>query len=187
MKFNDGANVEAIVPLDPDRAEEPACGFFPRGRRPDRGSAQSRLLHGPDHAGQACRPQGRAARRMASRSRSSVATLTDDKEPGVNQGMGRFEFTPVAGREYKLPIESPMGIDEPVDLPDAPLKMACAAGGRRSDHRPAVPQGPGAQRQAEEPARRRFVPGPARRLGHPEGRTKLAYRLQPVFRTQKTG
>ncbi|MCI0639016.1 MAG: alpha-2-macroglobulin, partial [Gemmataceae bacterium] len=39
---------------------------------------------------------------------ANIHTLTDDQEPGVNQGMGRFEFTPELGRSYQLRIDSPI-------------------------------------------------------------------------------
>ncbi len=47
----------------------------------------------------------------------AVETVHDDKEPGVNQGMGRFEFTPKSGKVYALQIDSPVGITAPVALP----------------------------------------------------------------------
>ncbi len=47
----------------------------------------------------------------------AVATLTDDKEPGVNQGMGQFEFTPKAGSRYALKVDSPIGITDDYVLP----------------------------------------------------------------------
>jgi hypothetical protein len=46
-----------------------------------------------------------------------VETLHDDKEPGVNQGMGRFEFTPKSGKLYQLQIDSPAGIADRIPLP----------------------------------------------------------------------
>ncbi len=49
----------------------------------------------------------------------AVATVHDEKEPGVNQGMGRFEFTPKSGKTYALQIDSPAGIADPVALPKA--------------------------------------------------------------------
>jgi Flp pilus assembly protein TadB len=50
----------------------------------------------------------------------TVATLTNDKAPELNQGMGRFEFTPKAGRKYELKVESPIGITQLYELP--PIK-----------------------------------------------------------------
>ena len=46
-----------------------------------------------------------------------VATLSDDKEPGVNQGMGRFEFTPKAKAKYEIQIDAPVGITSKHVLP----------------------------------------------------------------------
>jgi hypothetical protein len=48
----------------------------------------------------------------------TAETLHDDEKPGVNQGMGKFAFTPKAGSTYALKIHSPAGIDKPVALPD---------------------------------------------------------------------
>ena len=39
-----------------------------------------------------------------------IRTLTDSQEPGVNQGMGAFEFTPQGNQKYELKIESPAGM-----------------------------------------------------------------------------
>ena len=44
-------------------------------------------------------------------------TLHDDGEPGVNQGMGRFEFTPRPGKKYELKIDSPIGVEGTYLLP----------------------------------------------------------------------
>ena len=46
-----------------------------------------------------------------------VQTLIDDKEPGVNQGMGRFEFTPKAGSRYAVQVDAPLGIADRHPLP----------------------------------------------------------------------
>ncbi len=48
----------------------------------------------------------------------TVQTLHDAKEPGVNQGEGRFEFTPKSGKKYELQIDSPIGINGRIPLPD---------------------------------------------------------------------
>ncbi len=47
----------------------------------------------------------------------TVETLTSEKTPELNQGMGRFEFTPKAGRKYRLKVESPIGITKLYELP----------------------------------------------------------------------
>jgi hypothetical protein len=48
----------------------------------------------------------------------AVQTLSDDKEPGVNQGMGRFEFTPKEGSRYGLRVTAPAGVARQYDLPE---------------------------------------------------------------------
>jgi anti-sigma factor RsiW len=50
----------------------------------------------------------------------TVATLVSDKTPELNQGMGRFEFTPKSGHKYELKVESPIGISRRYELP--PIK-----------------------------------------------------------------
>jgi alpha-2-macroglobulin-like protein len=50
----------------------------------------------------------------------AVQTLASEKTPELNQGMGRFEFTPKAGRKYELKVESPVGIAKLYELP--PIK-----------------------------------------------------------------
>ncbi len=47
----------------------------------------------------------------------AVETAHDDKEPGVNQGLGRFEFTPKAGHKYEVQVEQPQGVTGPFVLP----------------------------------------------------------------------
>jgi hypothetical protein len=49
-----------------------------------------------------------------------VETLASAETPELSQGMGRFEFTPKAGRKYELKVESPVGITQLYELP--PIK-----------------------------------------------------------------
>jgi hypothetical protein len=49
----------------------------------------------------------------------AVETLHDDKEPGVNQGMGKFSFTPKAGRKYEIEVETPAKLEGRPALPAA--------------------------------------------------------------------
>lgn len=50
---------------------------------------------------------------------ADVATLNDDLQPGANQGMGVFSFTPSANESYTLRIEQPAGIESVYTLPAA--------------------------------------------------------------------
>jgi hypothetical protein len=46
-----------------------------------------------------------------------VETLASEKTPELNQGMGRFEFIPKAGRKYELQVDSPVGVTKRHELP----------------------------------------------------------------------
>ena len=43
----------------------------------------------------------------------NVETLTDKDNPGVNQGLGVFTFTPTKGKRYALELDKPIGIVQP--------------------------------------------------------------------------
>ncbi|HEY1861786.1 MAG TPA: alpha-2-macroglobulin family protein, partial [Gemmataceae bacterium] len=48
---------------------------------------------------------------------STIQTLNDAKNPGANQGMGAFSFTPKTGIHYELKIDTPTGIEGKYELP----------------------------------------------------------------------
>lgn len=50
----------------------------------------------------------------------TIETMTDEKTPELNHGMGRFEFTPQKDRKYTLKVETPIGIAKLYELP--PIK-----------------------------------------------------------------
>src|SRR5262249_337999 len=50
---------------------------------------------------------------------AETETLNDPTQPGANQGMGRFEFTPQAGKPYELKIDTPAGMEGRYLLPGA--------------------------------------------------------------------
>ncbi len=116
VTFNDGGNVETIVRPIPIVLNKLQVDFFPEGGDlvagvPNRVYFQARtMLDKPaelrggivDDAGQV---------------QAEARTLNDPNEPGVNQGMGRFEFTPQSGRTYELKIDSPTGIEGKFELP----------------------------------------------------------------------
>jgi alpha-2-macroglobulin-like protein len=45
--------------------------------------------------------------------KTTFRTLTDAEQPGVNQGMGVFEFTPEAGKQYSVTLSEPLGLVQP--------------------------------------------------------------------------
>ncbi|MEO2090685.1 MAG: MG2 domain-containing protein, partial [Gemmataceae bacterium] len=53
---------------------------------------------------------------------TTLQTLTDPDQPGANQGLGVFEFTPVAGKQYAVKLSKPANLIQPAGgykLPDA--------------------------------------------------------------------
>ena len=53
--------------------------------------------------------------------KTTFRTLTDAEQPGVNQGLGVFEFTPEVGKAYSVKLSEPLGIVQPeggYKLPD---------------------------------------------------------------------
>lgn len=55
----------------------------------------------------------------------TIKTLTDEQHPGVNQGLGSFEFTPEAGKHYFVKLSKPLGIVQPL-IPAAASQQALA-------------------------------------------------------------
>ena len=117
VRFTDGGNTETIVRPVPVIVKKLLVQFYPEGGDlvadvPNRVYFQVRT------------PTGKPAElhgRIVDRSRNEVAaaqTLNDDKEAGVNQGMGSFVLTPKAGQRYELEIDSPIGIAGRHFLPD---------------------------------------------------------------------
>jgi hypothetical protein len=116
ITFNDGGNVETIVRPIPIVLKKLQVEFFPEGGDlvagvPNRVYFQARtMLDKPAEL------RGRIVDE-AGQVQAQAQTLNDPKEPGVNQGMGRFEFTPRAGKTYELKIDSPTGIEGRFLLP----------------------------------------------------------------------
>jgi hypothetical protein len=44
---------------------------------------------------------------------TALKTLTDPDQPGANQGLGVFEFTPQAGKRYTVRLDKPVGVVQP--------------------------------------------------------------------------
>lgn len=111
VSFQDGGNIEAIskpVPIVVDRLN---LEFFPEGGDLVAG-LPSRVYF------QAQTPLGKPAEVVArllengKEVLADVRTLSDDREPGINQGMGRFEITPVQDGKYELEILQPASVKQ---------------------------------------------------------------------------
>jgi hypothetical protein len=116
VQFTDGANVDAIVRAIPIVLKKFYVQLYPEGGDlvagvPNRVYFQARTtLDKPaELAGRVVDQDARVIARLE--------TLNDAREPGANQGMGVFEFTPVAGRKYQLQIDSPAGIVADYEFP----------------------------------------------------------------------
>jgi serine/threonine protein kinase len=118
LRFTDGANVETIVRPIPIVLNKLQVEFFAEGGDlvagvPNRVYFQARtMLDKPaELKGRVVDDHGKVI--------TEIKTLNVEKEPGINQGMGRFEFTPVAQTAYELKIVSPSGIQGKYSLPEA--------------------------------------------------------------------
>jgi serine/threonine protein kinase len=118
LRFTDGGNVETLVRPIPVVVNKLQVEFFPEGGDlvagvPNRIYFQARTLLGrpADLKGHIVDRNGNLVAR--------VQTWHDDKEVGVNQGMGSFELTPAADAGYELKIDAPASIQGRFPLPAA--------------------------------------------------------------------
>jgi hypothetical protein len=119
VRFDDGGSVETLVRPIPIVLKKLQVEFFPEGGDlvnglPNRVYFQARTM-----LGKPAELQGRIVDQDGHLVAQGVHTLNDDKEPGVNQGMGVFTFTPEAGKRYELKIDTPSGIEGKYALPAA--------------------------------------------------------------------
>jgi hypothetical protein len=116
VSFTDGGSVESLNKPIPIALKKLAVEFFTEGGDlvagvPNRIYFQARTTLGKpaDLKGRVVDAGGRGV--------AAAATLTDADEPGINQGMGRVEFTPEFGQSYKLLIDQPAGTEGEYGLP----------------------------------------------------------------------
>jgi hypothetical protein len=116
LQFNDGANVETMIRPIPIVVRRLRIDAYPEGGElvaglPNRVYFEVRTPLG--------KPADIVGRLVDSKGQTVVAirTLTDPSTSGVNRGLGRFEFTPQAGQEYKIVVDSPAGLKLSFPLP----------------------------------------------------------------------
>jgi hypothetical protein len=117
VQFTDGANVEAIVRPIPVVLKKLKVDFFPEGGELVAGVPNHVYFQARTLLGKPAELKGHIVDQDGKIVLAEVWTLHDDKEPGVNQGMGKFAFTPVAGRKYELKIDAPAGMEGKYELP----------------------------------------------------------------------
>jgi hypothetical protein len=112
VTFNEGGNPETIVRPIPIVLGKLFVDFYPEGGDLVPGLVNRVYFQARSSSGKPADLRGRIVDQTGLVV-AKVQTLTDDKEPGVNQGMGLFEFTPQAGKTYQLKIDSPAGMHGP--------------------------------------------------------------------------
>lgn len=117
IKFTDGGNNETLDRPLPIVLKDLQIEFFPEGGDlvadlPARVYFQARTPLG--------KPADIKALLLEDLEPTGIKmeTLNDENEVAVNQGMGRFSFTPRAGKKYQIQIVSPPGINRPILLPE---------------------------------------------------------------------
>jgi alpha-2-macroglobulin-like protein len=125
----DGGNIETLVRPIPIVLRDVLVDFYPEGG--DLVAGVPNRVYFQARAG-ASRPadiQGRILERggaltklgkpKPAREIARIHTLTDDKEPGLNQGLGAFTFVPLPDCHYELKLDAPVGVAKAYPLPRA--------------------------------------------------------------------
>jgi hypothetical protein len=117
IQFQDGGTHETLVRPIPVVLKKLFVEFFPEGGDLVAGvmnrvyfTARTTLGKPAELRGRLVGPDGKTI--------TPVLTAHSDHEPGVNQGMGVFTFTPQAGKTYEVKIDSPIGIEGHYRLPE---------------------------------------------------------------------
>ncbi len=121
VTFTDGGSVETLVRPIPIVLKKLLVEFFPEGGDLVAGVPNRCYFQARTTLGKPAEMKGHIINTkeldVDKEVVAQVETLNDPKEPGVNQGMGRFEFTPEAGGKYVLRVDAPAGIQQLYQLP----------------------------------------------------------------------
>jgi hypothetical protein len=117
VTFTDGGNVDPLTKPIPIALKKLAVDFYAEGGDLVAGAANRVYFQVRTTLGKPADLKGRVTNDTG-RVVATTETLTDDGEPGINQGMGRFEFTPEIGQKYRLLIDQPAGTEGEHKLPD---------------------------------------------------------------------
>ena len=116
VKFDDVSVIETIVRPIPLILKKLQVEFFPEGGDLVAGVVNRVYFQALTTLGKPAQMQGTLMEDDKALP-VTAATLHDDKEPGVNQGLGMFSFTPQIGRKYSLRIDTPAGVADAKELP----------------------------------------------------------------------
>jgi hypothetical protein len=114
--FTDGGSRESLSKPIPIALKKLAVEFFVEGGDLVAGAANRVYFQARTTLGKPADLKGRIVDGTA-RVVATAETLSDALEPGINQGMGRFEFTPEVGQTYRLAIDQPVGTEGEYRLP----------------------------------------------------------------------
>ena len=117
VQFNDGGSVEPLLRTVPIALKKLMVDFYPEGGYLIAGAPNRVYFQARTPLGKPAELKGHIVDESGATVAASVATLHDDTKPGVNQGMGRFAFTPTLGRHYELKIDEPAGMEGVYALP----------------------------------------------------------------------
>jgi hypothetical protein len=117
VTFDDGANIDTIVRPIPLVLKKLDVEFYPEGGDLIAGLENRVYFQVRTPLGKPAEIKGRILDQDKKVVVDEVQTLNDADEPGVNQGQGRFAFTPKAGVKYQLKIDSPASVEGMIPLP----------------------------------------------------------------------
>jgi hypothetical protein len=116
VAFSDGGNDETLNKPIPIVLKKLEIEFYPEGGDLVAGSLNRVYFQARTTLGKPADVTGRIVD-GSGRDVAKADTLHDNQEAGINQGMGRFEFTPEFGQTYRFVIENPVGIQGEFRLP----------------------------------------------------------------------
>ncbi len=108
VEFQDGAGPETIVRPIPIVLNKLYVEFFPEGGDLIQSVPNRVYFQAKNTIGKPAELKGRIVDQTGALA-ATVETLHDDLEEGINQGQGSFTFTPIAGKQYQLKIDTPIG------------------------------------------------------------------------------
>lgn len=117
LRFSDGGNVETIVRSIPIVLKKLQVDFYPEGGDLIAGVLNRVYFQARTALDKPAELKGRIVDDKETQI-IEIQTLSDDKQAGVNQGMGVCAFMPSAGRKYELKIDTPAGIEGKYPLPE---------------------------------------------------------------------
>jgi hypothetical protein len=117
VAFTDGGNQDSLVKPIPIALKKLLVDFYAEGGDLVAGALNRVYFQARTTLGKPADLKGRVIDESG-HVMATAETLTDANEPGINQGVGRFEFTPEAGHSYRLMIDRPTGTEGEFKLPN---------------------------------------------------------------------